>query len=272
MLQTIDLTKIIRERVGGFKGRLLPGFLLRRLERLIRQNELNEMLRYAYPARGSEFSQRILEHLDIRLEVDDASLQEIPADCPVVFASNHPLGGLDGIALVAVLGARYGDENIAVLVNDMLMNVEPLRDVFLPVNKYGRQGREGVREIAHAYASGRQIVVFPAGLVSRLHDDGQIRDLEWQKTFVSKALEYGRPVVPVRFEALNSMRFYRIARRRKKLGLKINIEQALLPQEVVKSRGKSFKITFLTPVDVSEMSSCGMKPAEIAAYIRGLVV
>ncbi len=271
-MQQIDLTRILRERVGGWKGRLLPGFLLRRLERLICQTELNGMLRYAYPARGSAFCHRILEHLDIKLRVDDAVLNDIADDCPVVFASNHPLGGLDGIALVAVLGDRYGDEKVAVLVNDMLMNVEPLRDVFLPVNKYGRQGREGVREISRAYESGRQIVVFPAGLVSRLQDDGSIRDLEWQKAFVSKALEYGRPVVPVRFEACNSMRFYRVARRRKKLGLKVNIEQALLPQEVVKSRGKEFRITFLPPVDVAGLARDGMKPAEIAAHIRSMVV
>ncbi len=266
--QVLDLTAIIRERVGGVRGKLIPGFLLRYLERLIRQRELNDMLRYAYPAEGSAFSARILEHLDITVEVDDTALKGIPSGQPLIFASNHPLGGLDGIALVKVLGERYGDDNIAVLVNDMLMNVAPLRGVFLPINKYGKQQRESARRINAAYEAGKQMVIFPAGLVSRLHSDGEIRDLEWQKAFVAKALEYGREIVPIRFEALNTMRFYRTAKWRKKLGLKVNIEQALLPSEVVKSRGKTFRITFLPPVDPEALKAQGLTPANIAAQIR----
>lgn len=266
--QVLDLTAIIRKRVGGVRGKLIPGFLLRYLERLIRQRELNDMLRYAYPAEGSAFSARILEYLDITVEVDDHILEGIPPEKPLIFASNHPLGGLDGIALVKVLGERYGDGKISVLVNDMLMNVAPLRGVFLPVNKYGRQQREAARHINSAYESGRQMVIFPAGLVSRLQPDGGIRDLEWQKAFVAKALEYGREIVPVRFEARNTMRFYRTAKWRKRLGLKVNIEQALLPSEVVKSRGKTFRITFLPPVNPQSLKAQGMSVRQIAAYIQ----
>lgn len=269
--QVIDLTSIIRGRVGGRKGRLIPGFLLRGLERLVRQRELNEMLRVAYPARGAAFATRILEHLDITVNVDDTAIRDLPRDRGVVFASNHPLGGLDGIALVSVIGGMYGDDRIAVLVNDMLMNVDPLREVFLPVNKYGRQQRQSAADIAAAYREGKQMVIFPAGLVSRLHPDGEIRDLEWQKAFVSKALEYDRLIVPIRFEARNTMRFYKTARWRKKLGLKVNIEQALLPSEVVKSRGKCFNIRFLPPVDPRQLVAAGISVPEIAARIRGMV-
>lgn len=265
-LQTIDLTGIIRTRVGGWKGKMIPGFMLRGLERLVRQDELNAMLRYAYPAEGSEFSEKILEHLNIRLDV--RGLEDLPCDEPLVFASNHPLGGLDGIAMVAVLGRHYGDGEIAVLVNDMLMNVTPLRDVFLPINKYGRQGRKSAEAINRAYEEGKQLLVFPAGLVSRLGDDGVIRDLKWQKAFVSKSLEHGRRVVPVHFEALNSKRFYKAARLRKKLGIKVNLEQALLPGELVKAGGTTFRITFGKPIDVKEMASRELSPEGIAAHIR----
>lgn len=277
MIQTellqLDLSKIIRERAGS-KGKWIPGGLLHALERIIRQEELNEMLRVAHPATGSEFSQRILDHLDISVCVED--LEALPADEKFIFASNHPLGGLDGIALVGVLGAKYGDDNVRVMVNDLLMNVTPLAEVFLPTNKFGKKGaRESSRLLNEALEQGKQIVMFPAGLVSRIHGkDGKdtvIRDLEWKKSFVTKALEFGRRIVPIRFEGLNSMKFYRTALRRKKLGLKINIEQALLPSEVCKSRGKNFKITFFPPVDPEEMQKGGKKPADIAADIRGLI-
>lgn len=266
----LNLTEIIRDRAGK-RGKWIPSFLLHGLERIIRQDELNEMLRVGFPHEGSAFASRILRHLDITVEVE--GLDSLPAGEPFVFASNHPLGGLDGIALVAILGEKYGDDNVRVLVNDLLMNVEPLAGVFLPTNKFSHKGaRESSRLLNEAMERGKQIVMFPAGLVSRLHPGGVIKDLEWKKTFVSKALEFGRRIVPVSFEALNSMKFYRTARWRKKLGLKVNIEQALLPSEVCKSRGKRFRITFLPPVDPAAMAASGMKPGAIASVICGEVV
>ena len=264
----LNLTEIVKTRAGK-KGKWIPRFLLRGLERVIHQDGLNDILRMAYPEEGSGFSRKVIEYLDIDLEVN--GLENLSKGEPVVFASNHPLGGLDGIALVKVLGEALGDDNIRVVVNDLLMNVKPLAGVFLPTNKFGKQGaKESSRLLNEAMEQGKSIVMFPAGLVSRLQKAG-IKDLEWRKTFVTKALEYGRRIVPIHFEALNTMRFYRTAKWRKKLGVKVNIEQALLPGEVFKAKGKRFRVTILPPVDPVEMKAAGMKPAEIAKAIYELV-
>lgn len=265
----IDLHAILRSRIKGWKGKLIPGFLISALERLICQDGLNDLLRKCYPLRGSAFCTKVLRELDITVELH--GLENIPESGRFVFASNHPLGGLDGITLISVLAGKYGDNNIRFMVNDMLMNVEPLTDVFLPVNKYGAQGRRAARDITHAYESDMQIVQFPAGLVSRLHDDGTISDLEWQKAFVTKAIESGRDIIPLRFEALNTPSFYRIARWRKKSGLKVNIEQALLPSQVFKAKGKRFRIFFGKPVDRSMLLEAHTSPKAKAAHIRELV-
>lgn len=261
----INLHTILRDRLPRKVGRLVPGFLISGLEKVIHQDELNEMLRMAYPSRGSAFSRRILEYLDITVEVE--GLDRLPHR-RLMFASNHPLGGLDGITLIAVLGERYGDNGVRFLVNDMLMNVEPLRDVFLPINKYGSQGRAAAKAINEAMASSMQILQFPAGLVSRLHPDGTISDLEWQKAFVAKAIEYERDIVPVRFEGVNTPLFYGTAKWRKKLGLKVNIEQALLPGEVCKARGAKFRIIFGEPISWKVLKESGKTPKELAAEIR----
>ena len=248
-LLQLDIEGILRKRIPSRKQKFIPRFLYGALSRLIHQDELNEMLRIGYPSQGSEFSRKVLEHLDIEVTVEGA--ENLPAkDRRVVFASNHPLGGLDGIALIAVLGQRYGDENIRFLVNDLLMNVEPLGTVFLPINKYGSQARAAAEAINAEYASDRQIVIFPAGLVSRLHPGGEVHDLKWQKAFVQKAIENDRDIIPVRFVALNRKRFYRLAKWRKKLGIKVNIEQATLPAELCASRGKRFRIIIGQPVSV----------------------
>lgn len=209
----------------------------------------------------------MLRQLDVSLDVRNAERLPSP-DTSMVFVSNHPLGGLDGIALVKILGEMYGDDRIRVLVNDLLMAVTPLKHVFLPINKFGRQARQSAVKINEAYASDAQICVFPAGLVSRLDKQGNIRDLEWQKAFVAKALEYGRTVVPVRFEGENSPFFYKFARLRKRLGLKINIEQAFLPREIFNTRGKRFRITFGDPIPCEALAGMGSDPQTTASIIR----
>lgn len=268
----IDLNKILRSRIKGWKGRLIPDWFISGLEKFIHQDELNAVLDATSPSEGSEFSDRVYDYFDLTLEVE--GLDNIPQHGRFIFASNHPLGGLDGIGLIKILGKKYGDDNLRFLVNDMLMNVEPLRPVFLPINKYGSQGREAARAIREAYESDRQILIFPAGLVSRLQKDGTVRDLEWQKSFVQRAIEYRRDIIPVRFTGLNRPRFYKTARWRKRLGLKINIEQAMLPAELCASRGKTFKVEFGRPVSWQSLESelkSGQSPAAVAARIRNLI-
>lgn len=237
----IDVGSVLHSRLGSHK---VPGWLVRGIEKLIRQDELNAMLEYAYPCRGAEFCAAVIEHLGINVRVIGA--ENFPADGRAVFVSNHPLGGLDGMALIDLIANRYGKEPLFV-VNDLLMAVEPLTDVFLPVNKHGAQSREAISEIDKAMASDRPVIIFPAGLCSR-RLAGVITDLEWKKMFAQKAVEFKRDVVPMFFGAINSPSFYRWANIRKSLGVKLNIEMALLPGEIFKSAGKTFNIMIGKPV------------------------
>lgn len=265
----IDLQAILRQRVPAAKRRWIPRWAVRRLERLVRQDELNGILRRTYPKEGTEFATAALRDLDIDVEV--RGIENIPDAGRFIFASNHPLGGLDGIALISVLGARYGDEGLRFPVNDMLMNVRPLRGVFIPINKFGRQGREAARQLACTYGSEAQIIFFPAGLVSRLHKGGEIKDLEWQKAFVAKALEYDRDIIPVHFSGRNSMKFYRAAKWRKRLGIRFNLEQLLLPSELCKAKGSRYVITIGQPITVASLRHSGKTPKQLAADIRETV-
>lgn len=265
----IDLQAILRQRVPAAKRRWIPRWVVRRLERLVRQDELNGILRRTYPKEGAEFATAALRDLDIDVEV--RGMENIPEEGRFIFASNHPLGGLDGIALISVLGARYGDEGLRFPVNDMLMNVRPLRGVFIPINKFGRQGREAARQLACTYESDAQVIFFPAGLVSRLHKGGDIKDLEWQKAFVAKALEYERDIIPVHFSGRNSMRFYRAAKWRKRLGIGFNLEQLLLPSELCRAKGSRYVITIGEPISAVSLRQSGKSPKALAADIRDIV-
>lgn len=266
-LLQLDLRAIVRARLSPRARRLLPGFLFSPLERLVCQRQLNAVLRDAWPAEGCAFARRALELLGVSLRTE--GLESLP-EGRYLFASNHPLGGLDGLALIAAIGSRFGDDNVRFPVNDLLMNVRPMEGVFVPVNKYSLQGRAEALGLGAVFASGNQVAIFPAGLVSRLGDDGRVADLEWKKTFAAKALESGRGVVPVRIEALNRRRFYRLARLRKKLGLKVNLEQALLPSELCHSQGMEILIRFGKPESAESLRERFRTPAAIARHVRGL--
>lgn len=265
----IDLQAIIKSRLPRNKSKFIPTFLIRMLEKLVCQEDLNGILSRTFPHEGVAFADAVLK--DLNITVDVAGIENIPSTGRFIFASNHPLGGLDGIALIKVIGGMYGDENFRFLVNDMLMNVRPLRNVFLPINKYGAQGRSAAVQINREYESDKQMIIFPAGLVSRKQKGGEIKDLQWQKAFIAKAIEYQRDIIPVFFEGLNSPFFYNFAKWRKCSGLKFNIEQVLLPSEVCKSRGKHFRIHIGRPVSWQSLKQSDRTPIQLADDIKEAV-
>lgn len=256
----INIEQVLRQRLPRL-SRLVPRRAVRWLERLICQDRLNQILEENRGLTGADFCRGVLRSSRVTVNLKGEDL--LPADSRKIFVSNHPLGGLDGIALVALLQQHYGGK-VWVVVNDLLMAVSPLADIFLPINKYGRQEREAVRRIDQVFAGPDPVIMFPAGMVSRLHNTpllgGRRRvvaDLPWNKMFVNKAVAFRRDVVPLNFAGANSLGFYRAANRRKRLGLKFNYEMALLPRELVRSQGSSYTVTAGSTIPWKTFSSGG---------------
>lgn len=260
----IDLDQVIRSKIPRIYPKI-PQFLLRYLKRKIHQSELNEILRLNHANYGVDFMRGAVDYFGLKFEV--SGLDNLPLDKPMVFVSNHPLGGLDGICLSAIIGERY-NHKIKYLVNDLLYYIENLKPIFIPINKYGMQNRETSKMIGEAFASDNHIITFPAGLCSR-KIGGQIVDLEWGKMFVQKAVEFKRDVVPVYFEAQNSNFFYRLASIRKKIGIKFNFEMLYLPDEMFRNKGKTFRIRFGKPISWETFDK-SRSAKEWTEYVRNL--
>ena len=261
----IDVDQVLRTRLSRHY-RYIPRFVIRWLERVICQDKLNAILTKMADKDGVDASSAALEEMDIT--VNATGLDHLPQG-RFLFVSNHPLGGLDGLALISLLGNLY-DHNIKFMVNDLLMAVEPLRDVFLPVNKYGSQSREAAIQIEEALKSDCQFITFPAGLCSRMQPDGTIADLPWQKAAVVHAVNYQRDIVPVHFDAQNSKFFYRFAKWRKKLGIKFNIELIFLPKEMIKQCGATLHVIIGEPIPWSSLDAS--HPKQEAARLRQTVI
>lgn len=262
----IDVSQVLARKLGK-KARYVPRLLVGAIERLIHQDELNDLLVRNFPRRGAEFCEGVLDTLGVTLKVKEA--ERLPASPRCIIASNHPLGGLDGMSMIAWLRRHYG-RPVHFVVNDLLMAVDPLKECFVPINKHGSQSRGSARLIDEVLAGDDPVVIYPAGLVSRLGRDGRIADLEWRKMVVNKAIESRRDIVPVHFAGENSPSFYRWARRRERLGLKFNFEMVLLPRELFRARGKTFTLTCGEPIPWHSLRG-GIDAAAEAARIRNIV-
>lgn len=241
--QFIDLDQILESKAPGLYKKM-PRFVINYLKRKIHIDELNDILdRYA-DRDGVDFMTSVVDYFNLKLNIH--GLENIPKEGRFVFASNHPLGGLDGICLSAIIGEMY-NKKIRYQVNDLLLNIRNLQSIFLPINKIGKQSKENAEKINAAFESDNQIITFPAGLCSR-KEKGIICDLEWKKNFVQKAIESKRDIVPIYFDGANSNFFYRFANIRKKLGFKFNIEMLFLPDEMFKNKNKTFNIIFGKPI------------------------
>lgn len=262
----VDVDDLLKSRAPGYH-KWIPSGAIRALERYVCQDELNNILRVTNGLKGPEFARAMLEYLNVDYAVESGEENLPDPAAPVTYVSNHPLGALDGICLIDWVARRHGCTP-AFVVNDLLSVVKPLDNVFIPINKHGRQSRGAVGDVDAAFAdTARPVIMFPAGMCSRqLKPGGEIADLKWNKMFVQKSSEAGRTVVPLRFMGENSAAFYRLARRREKVGMKFNIEMIRLPREMVEAKGSSFAIRIGKPIPPEQL----MRGHEAAVQAGGI--
>ncbi|WP_236252905.1 1-acyl-sn-glycerol-3-phosphate acyltransferase [Echinicola sp. 20G] len=238
----IEIKKVIKDKNPSLL-KWIPGFVLNYIRRIAHEDDVNRMMGDYGHLYGLEFVNALIHDFGVKIELLGA--ENIPMEEPVIFASNHPLGGLDGIAFMYALGKYRQD--LRFLVNDILTNIKNFEPLFIPVNKHGSHGRSAAKLIEETYAGDHAVLVFPAGLVSRKQKEG-IKDLEWKKSFISKAKKYHKNVVPVYIDGKNSSFFYNLANIRKKIGIKANIEMMYLADEMFGQKNKKVTIHVGKPI------------------------
>jgi len=260
----LSVEDIIREKAPNKK---FPAFVINYLKKIVHQDELNRFFMSVPDKKNLEFIEAaIYEHLNAGADFEGVENLP-PKDGRYVFVSNHPLGGLDGVTLGLMLGWKY-DGKVKFFANDILMFLEPLKEMFLPVNKVGAgsaDSRENARIVDEFFRSDNHLITFPAGTCSR-KIGGKIQDLPWKKSFVTKAVQYQRDVVPIYFEGRNSGFFYNLSKIRTRLGLP-NIEMLYLVNEMYKQRGNHFRVKIGKPISYQTFDTT-KTPAEWAAVVR----
>ena len=245
----IDVEKLIGSKNPTLL-KWMPGFIISYLKKILHQSEVNQVLIENKDHDGYEFCSDIVKRFNLDLEV--SGTENIPLTGGTIFVVNHPLGGMDAMALVEVMKSHRKD--IKFIVNDLLLNLKNLKGLFVGVNKHGTNSKASMQEVNDLFASDKAIFIFPAGLVSR-KTNGVVKDLDWKKTFVSQAKKHNKPVVPVFLDGELSSFFYRLANLRTSIGLKMNIEMLYLADELFQQKNKKIKIHFGEVIEASQFDS-----------------
>lgn len=266
--QIIDVRGIMRSKMGS-KADIVPGFIISYLQKILHEKQVNEFLVANDGIVGTPWLESCISYLRMSFNVE--GLENLPDKNDTkryTFVSNHPLGGMDGVAIASILGKQY-DDQIRLLVNDFLMNLPGLAPLCIGINKTGAQSRSFPAMVEEGFSGNMHMMMFPAGICSR-KINGKIQDLPWKKTFISKSIQYERDIVPIHFIGRNSDFFYRLANFSDRYIKKVNVAMIYLVDELYKNIGKTFTIKIGKPIPWQTFDK-SKTPVEWAQYVRGLV-
>ena len=237
-LVTIDEIEALSPVFKGEKGHKLA----QRLMHFIGIDQLADRYGQHEDLSGPDFVDAFLKDLNVNYEVAGMEHLADLKEGPFITVSNHPYGGLDGLALIDLMGHFRRDYKV--MANQILTLVKTIKDNFISVvpatkdaAKATKESVAGVRKAIGQVRDGHPLGIFPAGAVSDFHlRDFRIYDREWQKSAIRLIHKLKVPVVPIRFFDRNSAFFYF-------LGL-VNwkVRTLRLPMEVLNKAGQRVRI------------------------------
>lgn len=238
----IDVSLSIKEKIPSTYKKL-PNYVFRLIERIILQDEMNSIIQQSSHLQGIDMVNWILRFFGIKVKVQGQHL--IPINGRNIFPANHPTGGLDGLSVITEIAKI--DTNTKFIVNDLLRVVKGLESLCIYIARFGNINRRDAKSINEAFSSDINIILHPAGSVSK-RNPLKICDLEWNKFFIRKAIQFERNVIPIHIKGCNSNFFYNIATIRKLFFVQSNFEMFLLPREMFNKKGHTIRITFGKPI------------------------
>ena len=260
----IDVEKQFKTRLPGIYHKL-PRSFLRLIRHIVYENRLNHLIHESRDLEGIELVNWALEQFQVTVKIKGQ--KNIPADGRNIFVANHPIGGLDSLALLSALGSCY--TSLKILSNEILDVVAGFHPLRVSVVTFGKFSRANALALKDVLISDQPLCVFPAGFVAK-RNPVKIQDLPWNKFFVTSAVKYRRQVVPVFIAARNSALFYNIASIRRLLHIKSNLEMFLLPHEMFNKAGSTITIMFGAPISFATFDR-SRTHREWAQQVRELV-
>ena len=113
-----------------------------------------------------DFLDRALASLGVQLQLDPQRLAHVPESGPLLIVSNHPFGGVEGMALAQALRRRRPD--LRILANHLLGRIPELDPLMIHIDPFGgaaatRRNRAPLRQTLAWLKEGGALLVFLVG-------------------------------------------------------------------------------------------------------------
>ena len=261
----IDAQKILHEVYPDLASSKQYQLLLKLVKTLVHEDDFNHFISTHQHLRGFAFLDKLLQYFECSYQVNSESYDHIPADGRLLVVANHPIGTLDGLALVKLIKSVRPD--VRIVANQVLQHMEPLQSIFLPIDIMSGKKiyKAAYQAMLDALEQEEAVIVFPAGEVSRMSPKG-LRDGEWQTGFIKLAKKTRSPILPIHIKAHNSMMFYSASMLYKPLGT------MLLVNEMFNKKRQVLQFSVGAPVAHQALSHSEENNKELAKRFRKHVI
>ncbi len=257
----IDAERILQETYPDFKWGKGNKLAVKAVKKLLHEDDFNDVIRKNRHLRGFSFLDKLLNYFKFNYQVDNDSFNNIPSEGRLLIVANHPIGTLDGLALVKLIRSVRPD--VRIVANRVLNHMEPLQSVFLPVDVLTdkKQLKASYQMMLEALENEEAIIIFPAGEVSRITPKG-IRDGDWQSGFLKLARKAECPILPIHIKAKNSALFYSVSTLYKPLGT------LLLVKEMFNKKNQTIQFSVGAPIPYSALEDCAENNKQLCKRFR----
>lgn len=257
----IHIQQAIDEKWPNLKNKPVYPLLIKLLKSLLHESDINAFIDTHQHLKGFAFLDQVLEHFDFSYQVNHKQLQSIPAEGRTIIIANHPIGSLDGLALLKLVRSVRPD--VKIVANDLLSKITPLQEIFLAVDNMGshKSYKSQFKAMLAALQREEAVIIFPAGEVSRIRPNG-VRDGKWKTGFLKLAEKAQAPVLPILIDAKNSQLFYALSMLYKPLGT------LMLVQEMFNKKAQQIEFHIGKPMAHSAIAAWPFQGKRLANQFR----
>lgn len=263
----IDVRKLIEEKIPNFY-KTFPNTVAKLFEmiisKILKVKELNKIFEIYHDKYNFDFIDSFFEYINFKSIVSNEDIKKIPAKGKLVCIANHPLGALDGLALLHTVGKVRKD--VKIIANNILLNLDFLKDLFLPVDSLSKKiQKTSINLIIESLKRDEAIIIFPGASVARLTLSG-IRDYHWKDGAFKFALKYNAPILPFYVSGKNSMIFYFAN------FIHTKLPNLLLAREILKKSNKSIELKVGELIEPENLKKSNLNIETIKQLLRNYII
>jgi putative hemolysin len=234
------------------------------LMKIMKIDQINELYDKYQDEKGLAFVDAVLNYLNIKIDINEQDIKNIPLESAFIAIANHPFGGIEGLIMLKILGEIRPE--IKLMANFILKKIPAIQDQIIAVNPFedykNTSSVSGIKNTVKYLQNGNPIGIFPAGEVSSYQSQKRkITDKDWNPVIGKIITKTKVPVLPIYFDGNNGLLFNLLGLINQKL------RTAQLPNELLNKKGHVIKVRIGKCIKYTDLESFDSN-SKMLLYLR----